>query len=519
MQCLRPLTAGGMRSVPKVVAAVVAALLLLWAAVVLVDDSLYFAVLAPQAHSGVEAMGALARLFAALVLFMFPLEQSASRFQWTALGLVVLGLGSLMFGYLEPALRLSTDLNTSMYASLVTRSAAGLAFVMAFAPSRPRPLSWRSTITLLAIFAFLSLTLVRLSAHLPVLVRIDSLEAAASRGETPLHGLTAWHWGFSLVPLALSLLAVWAASRRAHESRFDGWMLVAMVLLAGSQLHNLFWPSVYSPILTTADVIRLIFAAVVVVGAIIELRRIAVERSAMLVTEQAHSRRLTELAMLRADFTAMVGHELGNPLMAIRALSNMIATGELDRDEQIAAARSIQAEAEAIAGLITDVQAAATTEQEGFAVRLRPVPVSALVEEAADYGRTLPGAHAVSTRVDAREMVLADAERIGQVLRNLVGNAAKYSPDGSPIEIVAVRRGDRVRIEVMDRGYGIDPDDQQRIFEKFGRGRDRSGKVVAGVGLGLYLSRRIVQAHGSDLVVKSNPEAGSTFSFDLETVR
>jgi signal transduction histidine kinase len=76
-----------------------------------------------------------------------------------------------------------------------------------------------------------------------------------------------------------------------------------------------------------------------------------------------------------------------------------------------------------------------------------------------------------------------------------------------------------VHIAVADQGPGIHPDDVPRIFEKFGRGRDRWGRTVAGVGLGLYLSRRIVQAHGAELDVDSTPGLGAVFAFDLEVAR
>ena len=76
-------------------------------------------------------------------------------------------------------------------------------------------------------------------------------------------------------------------------------------------------------------------------------------------------------------------------------------------------------------------------------------------------------------------------------------------------------RAGRVRIEVVDHGSGIHPDDVVRIFEKFGRGRDARGRKVAGVGLGLYLLRRIMQAHGSDLTVDSELGEGSVFGFEL----
>jgi signal transduction histidine kinase len=121
--------------------------------------------------------------------------------------------------------------------------------------------------------------------------------------------------------------------------------------------------------------------------------------------------------------------------------------------------------------------------------------------------------------VDGR--VRADPYRIGQVLRNLLSNAAKYSPDGAPIELRA-RSGEIpgcICIEVADRGRGVHPDDVDVIFKKFGRGRDRGGRSAYGVGLGLYLSRRILQAHGSELTLDSEPGGGSVFGFELRAGR
>jgi signal transduction histidine kinase len=104
-------------------------------------------------------------------------------------------------------------------------------------------------------------------------------------------------------------------------------------------------------------------------------------------------------------------------------------------------------------------------------------------------------------------------------LRNLLSNAAKYSPEGTPIDLRAIGKNGRVRIEVADRGQGIHPEDVARIFEKFGRGRDQKSQVSSGAGLGLYLSQRIVQSHGSELTVRTRLGEGSVFGFELEVVR
>jgi len=160
----------------------------------------------------------------------------------------------------------------------------------------------------------------------------------------------------------------------------------------------------------------------------------------------------------------------------------------------------------------------ATVEADGFAVRPRPASLDDLLLDAAAINRTLPGEHPLLTTIAAQGRVLADPERIGQVLRNLLGNAAKYTPPGTPIELRAQPAGDRVRVEVADRGPGVRPDDAERIFEKFGRAREHHEGHIPGVGLGLYLSRRIVRAHGSDLAVSPTPGGGATFGFELERV-
>jgi signal transduction histidine kinase len=168
----------------------------------------------------------------------------------------------------------------------------------------------------------------------------------------------------------------------------------------------------------------------------------------------------------------------------------------------------------------------AAAERDDFSARPRPVPVGALIDDA----RMALEAHAPSRPpvivledVDLDALVMADPDRIGQVLRNLLGNAVKFSPRETSIALrVSTQGTTRVRLEVIDEGPGIHPDDVPRIFEKFWRGRNgkEDGRVeeVAGAGIGLYLSRRIMRAHGSDISVRSTPGAGSAFGFELDLV-
>lgn len=232
------------------------------------------------------------------------------------------------------------------------------------------------------------------------------------------------------------------------------------------------------------------------------------------------NRCLEELAVLKADFTTMVAHELYSPLVTARGYLDMLATGELEPAEREHALDGMRSELEMLGALVADARVTASIEREDFDIQPSKVPVSALVDDAVAFAEMLPGDHRLFVKAEAREQeVWADRDRVGQVLRNLLSNAAKYSADGAPIELRTTVDGDHVCVEVADRGPGIHPDDTARIFEKFGRGRDPSGRRVVGVGVGLYLSRRIMKAHGGDLMMDSTPGTGSVFGFKLGIIR
>lgn len=241
----------------------------------------------------------------------------------------------------------------------------------------------------------------------------------------------------------------------------------------------------------------------------------------LLATEQERVRRLRELAVLKNDFSAMVAHELVSPIAALRVRVEMLEEKELPPADQDQIVAAIKGDVNMLAGLASEVQAAAQVERDDFTTQPRRVALADLIDSATRFFDTLPGGHALIVEAQADGCVWADAYRIDQVLRNLLSNAAKYAPEHTPIRLRTMctenRSGkERVRIEIADEGPGIHPDDLSHVFEKFGRGRDGTGKKTAGAGLGLYTSRRIVQAHGSELTVHSASGEGSAFSFELD---
>jgi signal transduction histidine kinase len=114
---------------------------------------------------------------------------------------------------------------------------------------------------------------------------------------------------------------------------------------------------------------------------------------------------------------------------------------------------------------------------------------------------------------EALPTVRGDPERLRQVLANLVENAVKYSPAGELVDVLATASNGRVQVAVTDRGPGIPAEDHGLIFEKFGRAK--SGRLVPGTGLGLFIARSIAEAHGGTLDVQSIPDHGATFTLTL----
>jgi signal transduction histidine kinase len=509
------------------VAAVLAALVVVWAATNLVLGGEGFVVPVPdKVVGGEEAASALARLFAALVLGLFLADAVGWRARWVAGGLVVLGLGHFVFGYLEPLIQEDPpELNESLYEAFVTQTLACALFMVGLFPGRPsRLVVWAATVIPVAlvvgyvvIFEFL-----HGEGWMPLLSRVANPERTATLG-SPLGWLTLWHWVLSMLPLGLAAAAVVGAFWQTRRGLLRSWLLIAVVLLAGSVLHDYLWPSAYGgSLLTTADALSLVFAVVVAIGGISELRRVASERAKLLATERERARRLNELNALRSDFSAMIAHELETPIASVRKLNEMLSAEGEEAGVRDYATIATERELDALTNLVRDVRAVAALEREGFEIEARRLPLEGLLADAEVYANTLPGHHPIEVMVrgDLRAgvCVLADPERIGQVLRNLLSNAAKYSPEGTPIELRVIGKEGRVRIEVADHGQGIHPDDVPRIFEKFGQGRDRERHKMPGVGLGLYLSRRIVRSHGSELTVQTRVGEGSVFGFELAVV-
>jgi PAS domain S-box-containing protein len=247
-------------------------------------------------------------------------------------------------------------------------------------------------------------------------------------------------------------------------------------------------------------------------------RRLEMERAVMLASEREYSRQLRDLTEMRADLTAMIAHELRGPVAALRVMTHLLADAELPPRDQEEMFSAVKVEIAQLDRLINDMTAVTDAEREDFSVQLHPVPLRVLLENAAAFARTSLGDRPFSISNFPEVRVWCDPERTSQVLRNLLDNTVKHTPPGTLVELRVHHGGNQVRIEVADHGPGLPGEDMGLIFEKFGRGHQAAAQQIPGAGLGLYLSRQIIQAHGSDLTVESTPGEGLVFAFELETV-
>jgi signal transduction histidine kinase len=225
---------------------------------------------------------------------------------------------------------------------------------------------------------------------------------------------------------------------------------------------------------------------------------------------------LRKLSTLRADFVSLVSHELRSPMAAVIGSARTLQRRwrELSADHRDSFLALIADETNRVAILVGDVLDTSRIDAGTFGYVFADVDLVELVEEAVASSAAGQDAVELVARVPSRlTTVRGDAARLRQVLANLIDNAVKYSPDGETVEVRATSVDGRVLIDVMDRGDGIAPEDQRLIFEKFGRVRGQGSKP--GSGLGLYISRSIVEAHGGSLAVSSIPGQGTTFTVAL----
>jgi signal transduction histidine kinase len=329
------------------------------------------------------------------------------------------------------------------------------------------------------------------------------------------------HW---TLPAAIALLAAIyqiGAARYVHE-HYGDWAHYGMeVILYGAMAPIAMW-FVLGIVRTWVEQKEQAEAEVYRLN--IELQQRVEERTRKLRDKAealiAANERLQVVDRLKSEFVSLVSHELRAPLTNVRSAVELMEDGCPALNETCTQMFNIVAEQIGRLGrLVDDVLDVSRIESGGLNLTCTAVDIVQIAERAVDDITTRQTGH-IFHRPDGvvRPRVWADADRLYEVVANLVDNAAKYSPPRSEVALEVHIEGQEAVLSVSDSGPGIPPEEHDYIFEKFHRLDSSDAKETYGYGLGLYLCRHLVEAMNGRIWVESEPGHGSTFRFALPLV-
>jgi len=291
-----------------------------------------------------------------------------------------------------------------------------------------------------------------------------------------------------------------ASAYRAHGVRS---LLIAPISAAAERLGVLEAYTYHQPVFSEddLDLVRLLAdqAAVIL-------------ESRSLIDEAARVRAHEEAARLKEDFISAAAHDLKTPLTTLVAQAQFLerrAVTEPSAPADITGIRRIVLEARRLSALVVELLDAARLEQGKLVGEREPVDLVELARDVA--GRDTYQGRRITLSADGPVVGNYDPRRLGQVLENLVENAVKYSPEDSEVRVAITTRDGLARIDVTDQGIGIPAADLPQIFERFHRGTNVDDRRFAGMGLGLFICKGIVEQHGGHISVDSRVGTGSTF--------
>lgn len=331
--------------------------------------------------------------------------------------------------------------------------------------------------------------------------------------------------GYALSSL-LTFLNVWMTAWLMFASPHDLRLAMVLLIFAGGIAMALGY---FLSIGLTDKIVELNQAANAIAGGELdvqvpveghnEVSQLARSFNAMAAQLEEADRKQRELELLRRELLAWVGHDLRTPLASIRAIMEALADGMVSDPETVRRyLLTAQRDIRSLSSLIDDLFEMAQIDAGGLPLDRQDNSISDLLSDtletfsalAQEKDITLVG-HAAAN-VDP---VYMDAQQIGRVLSNLVGNAIRHTPAGGTVRVSVTGANDEVLVEVIDTGAGIRPENLHRVFEQFYREEKSRNRATGGSGLGLAIAKGIVEAHGGHIDVDSTPGVGSCFYFTL----
>jgi signal transduction histidine kinase len=233
--------------------------------------------------------------------------------------------------------------------------------------------------------------------------------------------------------------------------------------------------------------------------------------------------KLREMSAMKEEFLALTTHDLRSPLTVISGVINFFSSGRLGdlTSEQKNMVEMMERNTQNLIELVNDLLDASKLESGTMRLDLASIELRGLVEELRKQMLPLAREKEIALEEhlpDDLPLLKADRAKLRRVLVNLISNALKFTPRGGRVGLRArPEAGGWVRVAVTDNGVGIAPDDLSDIFDKYAQARSRATRSEKGTGLGLYITRQLVELHGGRIEVQSEVGRGSTFSFTIPT--
>jgi len=225
-----------------------------------------------------------------------------------------------------------------------------------------------------------------------------------------------------------------------------------------------------------------------------------------------------EAEEIKSVFVSIISHELKTPVALIKGYAGTLRREDVSWDSEIVqdSLEVIEDEADRLTELIENLLDASRLQAGEFSLNLAEIRMDKLAQEMAERFQTQTEHHRITVQFpDEFPVIVGDENRLEQVFYNLLSNAVKYSPDGGEISISGQIRSEQIIICIQDQGLGISQEDVPHIFDRFFRA-DEAAKNTQGAGLGLYLSRAIIEAHNGRIWIEPRPETGTRVCFSIE---
>jgi signal transduction histidine kinase len=249
----------------------------------------------------------------------------------------------------------------------------------------------------------------------------------------------------------------------------------------------------------------------------------ALDNAALWADLQEQVSREQQAQRIKDDFLSIVSHELRTPLTSIQGyaqlLEGRLRGAEAANGKELAQLGVIRSQVRRMRRLVDDLLDVSRIDRRaGVSIEPEPLDLAGELRDAVARAQRQHPERRFTLATPATLPIVADRDRIGQVVTNLLDNAVKYSPDGGPVEVAGESRGTEVMVSVADAGIGIPAEDRDLVFGRFYQADEQaSPRRFGGLGLGLYISRAIIDAHGGRISVEANAKAGhgSIFSFQI----